>query len=245
MQALNDLLQQRDRGLNPSLDDFLKQFGQYFPNLERANLDALLQELQAQMRQMQELLEVMPDDMREALEQLLQQKFSDPTLWQQLAQLAQQWERFTELAQYGFRGTDPLSIEEGLRMSDRFDLIDQLEQALRRLPREDRLAEVDMEQVRDLLGEEAHERLRRLKELIGLLEKAGYVHRVGDRFELTPRGIRKLGERALRHIFSVLEQGQFGPHETSFHGQGDFHHADATKPYEYGDRFNPDLLLQW
>ena len=241
MQALNDLLQQRDRGLNPSLDEFLQQFGQYFPNLEQADLDALMQELQAQMRQMQELLEAMPDDMREALAQLLQQKFNDPRLQQQLAQLAQQWERFFELAQQGFHGTDPLSIEEGLRMADRFDLIDQLEQSLRRLPREDRLAEIDMEQVRDLLGEEAHERLERLKELIGLLEKAGYVDRVGDRFELTPRGIRKLGERALRHIFSFLEQGQFGPHETSFHGHGDFHHADATKPYEYGDRFHPDL----
>ena len=43
-----------------------------------------------------------------------QQKFSDPTLQQQLAQLAQQWERFSELAQHGFRGTDPLSIEAGL-----------------------------------------------------------------------------------------------------------------------------------
>ena len=241
MQVLNDLLQQRDRGLNPSLDDFLSEFGQYFPNLEQADLDALMQGLQAQMRQMQELLEAMPDDMREALAQLLQQKFNDPRLQQQLAQLADQWERFFELAQSGFHGTDPLSIEEGLRMADRFDLIGQLEQSLRRLPREDRLAEIDMEQVRDLLGEEAHERLERLKELIGLLEKVGYVHRVGDRFELTPRGIRKLGERALRQIFSFLEQGQFGPHETSFHGHGDFHHADATKPYEYGDRFHPDL----
>jgi uncharacterized protein with von Willebrand factor type A (vWA) domain len=241
MQALNDLLQQRDRGLNPSLDEFMKQFGQHFPNLNQADVDALMQELQAQIRRMQELLEAMPADMREALAQLLRQKFSDPRLQQQFAQLAQQWERFFELAQYGFHGTDPLSIEEGLRMADRFDLIDQLEQALRRLPRQDRLAEVDMEQVRDLLGEEAHERFKRLKELIGLLEKAGYVERVGDRFELTPRGIRKLGERALRHIFSVLEQGQFGPHETSFQGHGDFQHADATKPYEYGDRFHPDL----
>src|ERR671923_609138 len=213
-----DVLHQRARGLNPSLDDFLKRFGQYFPNLEQAELDALMQGLQAQTRQMQELLAAMPDDMREALAQLLQQKFSDPRLQRQLAQLAQQWERFFELAQHGFHGTDPLSIEEGLRMADRFDLIGQLEQTLRRLPHEDRLAEIDMEQVRDLLGEEAHERIQRLKELIGLLEKAGYVHRVGDRFELTPRGIRKLGERALRHIFSVLEQGQFGPHETSFHG---------------------------
>jgi uncharacterized protein with von Willebrand factor type A (vWA) domain len=241
MQALNDLLQQRDRGLNPSLDEFMKQFGQHFPNLDQADVDALMQELQAQIRRMQELLEAMPADMREALAQLLRQKFSDPRLQQQFAQLAQQWERFFELAQYGFHGTDPLSIEEGLRMADRFDLIEQLEQALRRLPRQDRLAEVDMEQVRDLLGEEAHERFKRLKELIGLLEKAGYVERVGDRFELTPRGIRKLGERALRHIFSVLEQGQFGPHETSFQGHGDFQHADATKPYEYGDRFHPDL----
>src|ERR671922_1497593 len=30
MQALNELLRQRDRGLDPSLDDFLKQFGQFF-----------------------------------------------------------------------------------------------------------------------------------------------------------------------------------------------------------------------
>jgi uncharacterized protein with von Willebrand factor type A (vWA) domain len=241
LQALNDLLQQRDRGLNPAVDDFLKEFGRYFPDLEQVDLDALLEELQAQMRQMQALLEAMPEDMREALAQLVEQKFSNPQLQQQLAQLAQQWERFFRLAQHGFHGTDPLSIEAGLRMADRFDLIDQLEQALRRLPGEDRLAEIDMEQVRALLGEEAQERLQRLKELIGLLEKAGYVHRVGDRFELTPRGIRKLGERALRHIFSALDQGQFGPHDTSFHGNGDFHHADATKPYEYGDRFNPDL----
>jgi uncharacterized protein with von Willebrand factor type A (vWA) domain len=200
-----------------------------------------MQELQAQMRQMQELLEAMPDDMRQALAQLMRQKFSDPKLQQQLAQLAEQWERFSELTQHGFRGNDPLSIEEGLRMADRFDLIEQLEQAIRRLPRQDRLAEIDMERLRDLLGDEAHERVERLKELVGLLEKAGYVHRVGDRYELTPRGIRKLGERALRHIFAVLERGQFGPHETSFHGHGDFHHADATKPYEYGDRFHPDL----
>ncbi|HEX2276517.1 MAG TPA: VWA domain-containing protein [Candidatus Tectomicrobia bacterium] len=241
LQALNELLRQRDRGLSPSLDEFLRQFGQYFPNLEQADLDTLMQELQAQMRQMQELLDAMPDDMRQALAQLMQQKFSDPKLQQQLAQLAEQWERFSELTQHGFRGNDPLSIEEGLRMADRFDLIEQLEQAIRRLPRQDRLAEIDMERLRDLLGDEAHERVERLKELVGLLEKAGYVHRVGDRYELTPRGIRKLGERALRHIFAVLERGQFGPHETSFHGHGDFQHADATKPYEYGDRFHPDL----
>jgi uncharacterized protein with von Willebrand factor type A (vWA) domain len=241
LQALNELLQQRDRGLNPSLDEFLKQFGHYFPNLEQADLDALLEALQAQMRQMQALLEAMPDDMREALAQLLQQKFSDPALQRQLAQLAEQWERFSHLAQWGFRGNDPMSIEEGLRMADRFDLIDQLERTLRRLPQEDRLDQLDMERARDLLGEEAYERLQRLKELIGLLEKAGYVHRVGDRFELTPRGIRKLGERALRHIFALLERGQFGPHDTSFRGSGDFHHADATKPYEYGDGFHLDL----
>lgn len=241
LQALNELLQQRDRGEQPALDEFLKQFGHFFPNLDQADLDALLEDLQAQISQMQALLEAMPEDMREALAQLMQQKFNDPRLQQQLAQLAQQWERFARLAQFDFHGNDPLSIEEGLRMSDRFDLINQLDRMLRRLPWEDQFDRIDMERVRDLLGEEAYERLQRLKELIGLLEKAGYVHRVGDRFELTPRGIRKLGERALRHIFSMLERGQFGPHETSFYGGGDFQYADTTKPYEYGDRFNPDL----
>jgi uncharacterized protein with von Willebrand factor type A (vWA) domain len=241
LQALNDLLQQRDRGATPDLEAFLRQFGDYFPNLEQADLDELLAALQEQIRQMQQLLDAMPDDMRQALAQLLQQKFSDPHLRRQLQQLAEQWERFERLAQFGFHGTDPLSIEEGLRMAERFDLLDDIEQRLRRLPRENRLDELDMARVRDLLGEEAAERLRRLQELIGLLEKAGYVHRVGERFELTPRGIRKLGERALRHIFALLERGQFGPHETSLHGSGDFHHADATKPYEYGDRFHPDL----
>jgi uncharacterized protein with von Willebrand factor type A (vWA) domain len=74
LQNLNDLLHQRERGLNPALDDFLQQFGHYFPNLEHADLDSLMEALQQQMRQMQEVLEAMPDAMREALAELLQRR---------------------------------------------------------------------------------------------------------------------------------------------------------------------------
>ena len=59
-----------------------------------------------------------------------------------------------------------------------------------------------------LLGEEARQDLDRLAEMAKRLEEAGYLRRDGDRFELTPAGVRKIGQKALRDLFGSLRRGR-------------------------------------
>src|SRR3712207_7971941 len=62
----------------------------------------------------------------------------------------------------------------------------------------------DEETLKRTLGEPAVQDLRRLKRIEQMLEEAGLVHRRAGRLELTPRGARMLGERALTRVFERL-----------------------------------------
>ena len=52
--------------------------------------------------------------------------------------------------------------------------------------------------VERLAGPGARQSLEQLKKLTELLEEAGFIRKNGDRYELTPRGIRKIGQRRWR-----------------------------------------------
>ena len=52
--------------------------------------------------------------------------------------------------------------------------------------------------------------------------------------------MRKLGQQALREVFSALKKDRAGSHELHSRGEGGETTAD-TKPYEYGDPFDVDL----
>ena len=99
---------------------------------------------------------------------------------------------------------------------------------------------VDRDLLRRQLGEEALEQLDQLEEITRLLEEAGLVQRNGDRLELTPRAMRKIGQKALRDIFQHLKRDRFGNHEVDLRGSGG-DRVDETKPYEFGDPFLLDL----
>ena len=76
--------------------------------------------------------------------------------------------------------------------------IDQLENLLRGATNPGALAEVDIDRVRDLLGDDAARILERLAELAKMLEEAGLIENKEGRYELTPKGIRRIGSNALQ-----------------------------------------------
>jgi uncharacterized protein with von Willebrand factor type A (vWA) domain len=57
---------------------------------------------------------------------------------------------------------------------------------------------------------------------------------------VTPKGMRKIGSKALRDLFSSLAKDKPGQHQQHRFGQGHERTYD-TKQYEYGDPFNLDL----
>lgn len=62
----------------------------------------------------------------------------------------------------------------------------------------------------------------------------------GDRYELTPKGMRKIGQKALEDIFDQLKQDRVGRHESDFKGMGQ-ERGEDTKRYEFGDPFHLHL----
>ena len=67
--------------------------------------------------------------------------------------------------------------------------------------------------MRELLGDDAARSLQQLAKLAKELEEAGLIEQREGRMELTPKGIRRIGQRALGDLFKRLLQDRAGRHE--------------------------------
>ena len=135
-----------------------------------------------------------------------------------------------------FRGDNPLSMGQMPGLLDALGDMDDLEHLLRQATQPGELAEVDVDRARELLGDDAARSLERLAELARMLEEAGLIEQREGRLELTPRGIRAIGQKALGELFRKLMKDRSGRHEQESAGVGQ-DPAYEHKPYEWGDPF--------
>jgi len=243
MAALNEMLDKYQRGDDPGFDEFMEQYGDFFPENPQ-NVEELLEQMARRMAAMQAMMNSMTPEQRAQLQQLSDQLLEDMDLQWQMQQLSGNLQQlFPQLnwdRSYDFEGQDPMGFQQAMQtMQDMGDL-DQLENLLRNASSPSALAEADMDRVRDLLGDDAAKSLDRLAELTKQLEQAGLIEQKEGRLELTPKGLRKIGSNALRDLFSKLAKDKLGQHDTSNIGQGHERTYD-TKVYEYGDPFQLDL----
>src|SRR5439155_7964703 len=99
------------------------------------------------------------------------------------------------------------------------------------------LAEVDLDAAGELLGDDGARSLERRAELARMLEEAGLIEQREGRFELTPRGMRRIGQNALADLFARLTQDRVGRHDVERTGVG-HEGAYETKPYDLDVPFN-------
>jgi uncharacterized protein with von Willebrand factor type A (vWA) domain len=72
-------------------------------------------------------------------------------------------------------------------------------------------------------------------DVIDKLIKQGYVEKdEKGQFRVTPKGMRRVENKALEELFQISRKDKLGKHETDFRGAGQTVH-DESKPYEYGD----------
>ncbi len=241
---LNRMLQEKMAGGEPDFDQFMQQYGDLFGNNPPQSLDDLIRQMQAQIAQMQNLLDSMPADMRQQLQDLLADKIGDPELQQALNELAANLEYMFPMRdlrnQYPFRGDEELDLAEAMRLMERMQGIDELERQLERTQYGGDIDDIDEKKLAEILGEEAAETLRQLRQFLEILEDAGYIRRRGNTWELTPRGTRKIGQKALGEIYAQLKKDSFGKHAVRERGTGG-ERADETKRYEFGDPFHLDI----
>src|SRR5579871_3068210 len=72
-------------------------------------------------------------------------------------------------------------------------------------------------------------------EVLEMLMKQGYVEKDEQgKYRVTPKGMRRVENKALEELFDIRRKDHFGKHETDMRGAGQTL-LDETKPYEYGD----------
>ena len=241
---LNDMLAQRMRGEEPDFDSFMEQYGDMFGDNPPQSLDELIDQMQAQMQAMQSLMQSMPGDQREQLQSLLSDRLGDPELQSELSELAQNLDFLNpngeDPTSYPFRGDEEIGLQEAMKLMEEMSNIDGLESDLERAQYTGELDHVDLDQLKELLGDDAVDQFEELKKLLDVLEEAGYVRRDGDEWQLTPRGTRMIGQNALQEIYRQLKKQNLGNHpvpEAGRHGE----RLDDSKPYEFGDPFYLDM----
>jgi uncharacterized protein with von Willebrand factor type A (vWA) domain len=243
VEAINQMLEQRMRGEEPDFQKFMEQFGGFFGPEPPQNLDELVERLQSQIAQAQSLLESMSAKDRQELEELLQSMMDEATQYE-LAKMAANLEALfpsEELRRrYPFTGEEPLSYTEALKLMEKLQKMDELEGQLRESQYNRSLDSVNEKLVKELMGNDAAEELDRLRNITKVLEDAGYIRLKDGRYELTPRGMRKIGQKALEDIFAQLRKDRAGAHRLSLRGQGG-DRIEETKRFEFGDDFQLHL----
>lgn len=241
--ALNEMIERRENGDDPGFEKFMEEFGDFFPENPQS-LDELLQNMAARMAAAQAMLASMTPEQRAQLQALNDQLMEDMDLQWQVDQLGRSLRQMFPGEGWGqpqeFTGEAPMGFGEAMQTMQELGELDRLENLLRGASSPGQLAEVDLDRVRDLLGDESASSLEALAQMARMLEEQGLIKSKDGRLELTPKGMRRIGSNSLRDLFSRLAKDKAGRHAVARLGQG-HERTHETKPYEWGDPFELDL----
>ncbi|MCL6648624.1 MAG: VWA domain-containing protein [Chloroflexi bacterium] len=244
LRDLNQMLRDAAMGQQPNFEQFMQRHGHFFPPGINS-LDELMEHLARSMAQMQSLLNSLSPEQRQQLQSAMEALLNDPGLRQELSELAMMLQQLLPgqfmPQRYPFRGDDTLTFEQAMRLMEQLQEMDELERELKGVRDYQDLEGIDPEKVRELLGEEEATALDDLRHLAETLEEAGLVERRDGKLQLTPRAIRKIGDKALRDIFSSLKRNGFGNHDLREQRGIGGERLEETKPYEFGDPLQIDI----
>jgi len=239
---LNQMLEDRIQGREPKFNEFMDKYGDMFPGVQ--NLDELMEQLAGRMAAMNALMQSMSPEMRDQLQGMMEGLLGDDRLRVDMMRLAANMAQLMPMDMQGqgmpFSGDQPLSLMEAMAMMERIQGMNELEARMQAAQSGAGIDSIDPDQVRELMDAETAAQLERLQSLTKMLEDAGYIQRKGDKWELTPRALRKIGQKALKDVFSNMKRDGFGKHETERRGAGG-ERTEETKPYEFGDPFFMDI----
>ena len=243
MAALNQMIEKREQGEDPGFKKFMEEFGDFFPENPQT-LDELLENMAQRMQAMQDFMNSLTPEQRSQMQQLSDQLMEDMDLSWQMQQLGEKLSQmFPQPGNgqgYNFRGEQPMDMQQAMQAMAEMGQLNDMEAMMRQAASPAQLSEVDIDKVRDLLGDSAAKSLQKLAEMTKVLEEAGLINNKEGRLEVTPRGLRAIGNNALREMFNKLSKDKLGQHRIPREGSGHERTYDS-KPYEFGDPFRLDL----
>jgi len=231
----------RDFNLKNSLSEMERKLEDVL-NRERQALDTLKGQKPG-VEDKQRELDRVPRRLSEAIRKLESYDFEDAQAKADFDELLEEYENIRDLEnfrdrnQHMFHGQKGLGYQESLELMREMERMRQLEQDLM----SGNFETISMEDLERILGQQALKDFQNLKQVMVLLADSGYVMPKGDHSQLSPKGVRRIGQLALRDIYKNLLKDRGGSHLTDHRGVTEMR-PDETKPYAYGDPLNLDLV---
>ncbi|MEJ7837944.1 MAG: hypothetical protein WKF81_03965, partial [Thermomicrobiales bacterium] len=194
---VNDAFDQERRGEPVDLDKLNNKWAQQMGG--RVNsMDELADRLSQRMQASQQLLDLLSPEQRREFEQMMNEAADGSDLGDQVRRLQNNLPpTAAQGMQQGEGGTEPISLEMAMQLMEQLGKIDQVETQLRDVAGYDDLKGLNEDLIKDLLSKDDQEWLQQWETIRDHLEDAGFVNQNGRSLELTPRAIRKIGEKAL------------------------------------------------
>jgi uncharacterized protein with von Willebrand factor type A (vWA) domain len=234
---LNQMVERRDRGEDEGFDGFMQRYGDMFPDNPRT-LDELLENMARRMAALSRLLASLSAEQRAELQALAEQVMADMDLAFEVDRLGANLASMFPDMPWGdpalAAGDEAMPFSATVDAMERLHDFEDLDRSIRGEYAGASLEDVDEEALRRTLGEAAARDLRRLRQIERTLEQAGLVSRREGRLEVTPKGARKLGERALVKVFERLRRDREGTHDAREVG-GLAEPTGSTRPWTFGD----------
>ena len=216
------------------LESILDQERQTLEELDQAGQDTEAK---------RQFLNDLPSKTSQAIEKLTSYRFENAEAEADFQKLVLDLEQIRKLENWLrregslFRGQTPMQFQESTELMERMEELRRLEGQLSSM----QLKDVDKELLAKLLGGDPKQDFDGVMQMQSLLEEGGYVVEQGDRFELTPRGVRRVGQLALRDIYRQLRRDGMGRHSTRYRGSQEVL-TENSRPYVQGDLLHINMI---
>lgn len=248
--GIDDLLSQVAREMRKLYDEYRLQSAM---DEVQEQLDSIVDQEQQTLKELdqagqntqekKQFLNNLPGKVSDAVEKLTSYRFENTNAEKEFQQLLMQLEQIRKLENWLrregslFRGQTPLQFQESMDLMERMEDLRRLEGQLSSM----QLRDVDKELLEKLLGGDPKQEFEGVMRMQSLLEEGGYVLEQGDRFELTPRGIRRVGQLALRDIYQQLRRDGMGRHSVRYRGSQEIQ-IENSRPYVQGDALHINMI---
>ena len=248
--GIEDLLSQVAREMRKLYDEYRLQSAMdevqdqldSIVDQERKTLEEMDQAGQ-DVQQKKQFLNDLPGKTSEAVEKLTSYRFENSEAEKQFQQLVMKLDQIRKLENWLrregslFRGQTPMQFEESQELMERMEELRKLESQLSSM----QLKDVDKELLEKLLGGDPKQDFEGVMRMQSLLEEGGFVLEQGERFELTPKGVRRVGQLALRDIYKQLRRDGMGRHATRNRGSHEMI-LETSRPYVQGDPLHINMI---
>jgi uncharacterized protein with von Willebrand factor type A (vWA) domain len=245
MDALSTMIEQDRRGepLDPTFDDFMEKFGDYFPGAENLEdvVRAMAERAAAAEAMFNSLSAEQQGELRSLFDQMMQNMEMNFSMNRLVSNLRMATPDIDWNRAHRMRGTDGSPFNEATSVAEQLGELKGLEEFLSHAGAAQGLPEVDIDALRRNLGDDAAQHVARLQKALKALSDRGFVDRQGKQLRLTPKGVRQIGQSALKALFAQLRDSPtIGAHRESTVSRGG-DREESSKPWEPGEPFSLHL----